>query len=85
MQGSCCLGPGLVQPAGSGQDTLDLSSIRCLSCVASVLLVAWEESSLRGQVGVVSRSCPHTPRTAVPRSQSRIRHPEGSYNNPAAE
>lgn len=67
MQGSCCLGPGLVQPAGSGQDTLDLSSIRCLSCVASVLLVAWEESSLRGQVGVVSRSCsPHTQDSSSP-------------------
>lgn len=67
MQGSCRLGPGLAQPAGSEQDTLstavlaqDLSSsIRHLARVAFVLLVAWEVSSLKGQVSVVSRSCPH--------------------------
>lgn len=49
------------------------------------LLVAWEESDLRGQLSVVSRNCPHTLRTAVPSPQSRIRHPKGRYNNPAAE
>lgn len=39
--------------------------------VAFVLLVAWEELELRGQVGVVSRNYPHTPRTAVPTPQSK--------------
>lgn len=93
MQGSCRLGPGLVQMAGSEQDTLSMAvlvwdvspSTRGLTCVAFVLLVAWEESDLRGQVSVVGRNCPHTPRTAVPSPQSRTGHPEGSYNSPAAE
>lgn len=62
MRGSCRLGPGLAQAAGSHQDTLStaglargLSSSRCLARVAFVLLVVWWDPDLGGQVGDVTR------------------------------
>lgn len=68
---------------GNAGHGLLLHQVPCLCGI--FLLVAWEESDLRGQLSVVSRNCPHTLRTAVPSPQSRIRHPKGRYNNPAAE